>query len=163
MNDLTPIFKTWEWTEDRVTTLKKLWTEGYTASQIAAIIFGPTRNSVIGKARRLNLERRAPTRPRNPTTNQQTKKKMLHKIGVASLKPISIALVHRARVITSAPIPKSKQIKLFDLTAQTCRWPIGDPRSADFCFCGHEPKEISSYCQFHFDLGRRYLAPLKKR
>ena len=40
-----------EWTEQRIETLRKLWGQGQTASQIAAILGGVTRNAVIGKAR----------------------------------------------------------------------------------------------------------------
>ena len=43
------------WTEEKVESLKKLWGSGKTASQIAEIIGGISRNAVIGKAHRLNL------------------------------------------------------------------------------------------------------------
>ena len=43
------------WTEDKVAKLKELWGKGNTASQIAEIIGGISRNAVIGKAHRLNL------------------------------------------------------------------------------------------------------------
>ena len=44
-----------EWTEQRIEILRKLWGQGQTASQIAAILGGITRNAVIGKAHRLGL------------------------------------------------------------------------------------------------------------
>jgi len=47
--------KTMEWTEQRIEVLRKLWGQGQTASQIAAILGGITRNAVIGKAHRLGL------------------------------------------------------------------------------------------------------------
>ena len=46
------------WTDERVELLKKLWTEGLTASQIAAKLGGVSRNAVIGKVHRLKLESR---------------------------------------------------------------------------------------------------------
>ncbi|MEM0900210.1 MAG: GcrA family cell cycle regulator [Pseudomonadota bacterium] len=55
------------WTDDRVDMLKKLWTEGLTASQIAAKLGGVSRNAVIGKVHRLKLESRA-----NPSKSSRT-------------------------------------------------------------------------------------------
>src|SRR5437764_6386009 len=52
------------WTDERVETLKKLWLEGLSASQIAKQLGGVTRNAVIGKVHRLGLAGRAtPSRP----------------------------------------------------------------------------------------------------
>ncbi|RFC63378.1 GcrA cell cycle regulator [Fulvimarina endophytica] len=49
------------WTDERVSTLRQLWTEGHSASQIADRLGGVTRNAVIGKAHRLKLESRGKT------------------------------------------------------------------------------------------------------
>src|SRR5205085_4411379 len=49
------------WTDERIETLKKLWSEGLSASQIAAELGGVTRNAVIGKVHRLGLSGRAKT------------------------------------------------------------------------------------------------------
>ena len=43
----------------------------------------------------------------------------------------------------------NRRVTVLDLSSQTCRWPIGDPGTADFCFCGHEPAQPSPYCEFH--------------
>ncbi len=43
------------WTEEKVKKLKELWGSQSTASQIAEIIGGVSRNAVIGKAHRLSL------------------------------------------------------------------------------------------------------------
>ena len=51
------------WTDERVELLKKLWTDGLSASQIAAQLGGVTRNAVIGKVHRLNLSGRAKPPP----------------------------------------------------------------------------------------------------
>ena len=50
------------WTEEKVKKLKDLWGKGQTASQIAEIIGGVSRNAVIGKAHRLNLSAKIKTR-----------------------------------------------------------------------------------------------------
>ena len=61
------------WTDEKVEKLKDLWDEGHTASEIANMLGDTTRNAVIGKAHRLNLEARAiaiaePTNPKPCTT-----------------------------------------------------------------------------------------------
>ena len=56
------------WTPERESKLKALWKKGHTASQIAALIGGTTRNAVIGKAYRLNLESRTVSRKLPSTT-----------------------------------------------------------------------------------------------
>ena len=56
------------WTDEKVNKLKELWSKGHTASQIANILGETTRNAVIGKAYRLNLEARA-TSSKNTNTS----------------------------------------------------------------------------------------------
>ena len=56
------------WTEEKVEKLKELWGKGNTASQIAEIIGGISRNAVIGKAHRLNLSAKIKTR--SATSNE---------------------------------------------------------------------------------------------
>ena len=56
------------WTDERVETLKKLWLDGLSASQIAKSLGGVTRNAVIGKVHRLGLSGRAtPSQPARTT------------------------------------------------------------------------------------------------
>ena len=59
------------WTEEKVAKLKELWGKGNTASQIAEIIGGISRNAVIGKAHRLNLSAKIKTR--TATSNESFK------------------------------------------------------------------------------------------
>ena len=64
------------WTEEKVAKLKELWSKGHTASQIAEALGDTTRNAVIGKAHRLNLEARAPSKQSNsPRTNDNKQMK----------------------------------------------------------------------------------------
>ena len=70
------------WTEEKVNKLKDLWGKGKTASQIAEIIGGVSRNAVIGKAHRLNLSAKIKTRSsisninsENLSSNERDKKK----------------------------------------------------------------------------------------
>ena len=57
------------WTEEKVAKLKELWGKGNTASQIAEIIGGISRNAVIGKAHRLNLSAKIKTRTATSNKN----------------------------------------------------------------------------------------------
>lgn len=46
-------------------------------------------------------------------------------------------------------IPVEERISLLQLTEKTCKWPIGDPVSSDFHFCGRGSEEGKPYCEFH--------------
>ena len=74
------------WTEARVNKLKELWGKGQTASQIAEIIGGVSRNAVIGKAHRLNLSSKIKAKSSspiqsNPVNNDKTSIKLKSKRG----------------------------------------------------------------------------------
>jgi GcrA cell cycle regulator len=158
------------WTEDRVDTLKKLWAEGLSASQIAGKLgMGVTRNAVIGKVHRLNLAGRvntprqqAPRAPRKPGAEGQTQaprgpsRPSMPTAGATALKSYAQPQAS-ARI---APLPEPKPLRLVDtskdgritilhLSDKTCKWPIGDPQHDDFCFCGHNPRGGSPYCEYH--------------
>ncbi len=153
------------WTEERVERLKKLWNDGLSASQIAAqLAGGVTRNAVIGKVHRLGLSGRAttnrssaprPRRPRQPSHPGRQTTNSAPTAGATALKPQ--AFVKPA----PAPEPEPEPIRLVDqpaggdrvtvlsLSEKTCRWPIGDPGTEEFCFCGHTPKAGVPYCDYH--------------
>jgi GcrA cell cycle regulator len=158
------------WTEDRVETLKKLWADGLSASQIAGRLgMGVTRNAVIGKVHRLNLAGRVNTAR---TQTQRTARKpsgeaqrpqprgpsqpSMPTAGANALKSFAQPQAN-PRV---APLPEPKPMRLVEsskdgritilhLSDKTCKWPIGDPTHDDFCFCGHGPREGSPYCEYH--------------
>ena len=62
------------WTEEKVEKLRDLWSKGHTASQIAEVLGETTRNAVIGKAHRLNLEARAPSKQTSSSSNKSSSK-----------------------------------------------------------------------------------------
>ena len=152
------------WTEERVETLKKLWADGLSASQIAGRLgMGVTRNAVIGKVHRLNLSGRA-TQPRNPAA--RTARKSPREPGSPGRSPsMPTAGANALKPYTQMtprlmPLPEPKPLRLIDsakdgritilhLTDKTCKWPIGDPNNEEFCFCGHGPREGSPYCEYH--------------
>jgi len=144
------------WTDERVEMLKKLWSDGLSASQIAAELGGITRNAVIGKVHRLGLSGRAKSpssaapRPRKPRTHT-------HMLRVA--RPAmrgNTALAHAFEYeIAEEPemldnvIPIGQRRTILELTEDTCRWPIGDPGSTDFFFCGGQSLTGVPYCTYH--------------
>ena len=75
------------WTDEKVAKLKELWAKGHTASQISEMLGDTTRNAVIGKAHRLNLEARAPskqTSSNNLPNVKKLKSKFSRKVGEPS-------------------------------------------------------------------------------
>ena len=151
------------WTEERVGTLKQLWADGLSASQIAARLgMGVTRNAVIGKVHRLNLSGRA-TQPRNasPRTIRKTREPSvpgrspsMPTAGATALKPFHQTAPRALAMPEPQPLRlisnvKDSRMTILHLTEKTCKWPIGDPTHDDFCFCGHGPRDGSPYCEYH--------------
>ena len=131
------------WTSERESKLKALWKKGHTASQIATLIGGTTRNAVIGKANRLNLEARTVSK-KNSTT---PKVKLENDVEIKQEK-----LSRKARfksLLLDKNFEPENPIKLTELTDDTCRWPIGHPYEKDFYFCGRKPLEKFPYCNLH--------------
>ena len=131
------------WTPERKNKLKVLWKKGHTASQIAALIGGTTRNAVIGKAYRLNLESR--TVSRKPSTVPKEKLEIDVKIKQEKL---SRKAKFKALLLDKNFEPENPK-KLIELTDDTCRWPIGHPYEKDFYFCGRKPLNKFPYCKLH--------------
>jgi len=133
------------WTEEREQKLRKLWGEGYTASQIAEMLGGgTTRNSVIGKAHRLKLAARvAPKQSKNPE-----KQAMASGLDKKEERYISRKSRFKSLLLDKnfeAENPK----KLEELSNKNCRWPIGHPDEENFYFCGRNSVEGFSYCKLH--------------
>lgn len=158
------------WTEERVELLKKLWSEGLSASQIAARLGNVTRNAVIGKVHRLSLSGRAkqassnprprkvrPASPHRPTTR--------HFIaGNTALKTHAQPAPRRLPPpvpLEDIVVPISLNLSLLDLNEQTCKWPSGDPDSEDFHFCGHKSWNGLPYCHYHSRVA--YQPPDRRR
>ncbi len=190
------------WTDERIETLKKLWGEGHSASQIAAELGGVSRNAVIGKVHRLKLEsrikapapqaaapvavapapavpapaaaapivskapevqpaavvrnaapvaefREAPATPRIlPAQAAAPHHPMARTMGATALK-MEPALVVEEERRSADVLPISRNLTLVQLSERTCKWPLGDPLSPDFRFCGNSSGEGSPYCKYH--------------
>ena len=136
------------WTDERVSTLKKLWLEGLSASQIAKQLGGVTRNAVIGKVHRLGLSGRAtPSQPTRPVFKPQR----VARPTVSAPQPIRRAVA----VAAQPPEPVTRRVEepgsatVLTLGAHMCKWPIGDPSSDVFSFCGRRTGEDGPYCNEH--------------
>ncbi|SEP63553.1 GcrA cell cycle regulator [Faunimonas pinastri] len=152
------------WTDERVETLKKLWQEGLSASQIAAELGSVTRNAVIGKVHRLGMSGRGQPvasakrqrRAVSPQQQQSVERKIAKPpvtIGNLALKPeIEVLPVTETQVVARSSVsvvPISKRLTIEKLTERTCKWPIGDPSTEDFHFCGCSSIEGLPYCEYH--------------
>ena len=127
------------WTDERVEQLKQLWTDGLSASQIARVMGGVTRNAVIGKVHRLGLAGRAgPARSERPRS-------------VAHRSVVRVAAVPEPVIVEHDPVvlDDGSFATVLTLTDRMCKWPIGDPSEGQFHFCGHRPKAGSPYCEAH--------------
>ena len=131
------------WTPERESKLRALWKEGHTASQIAALLGETTRNAVIGKAHRLNLEARTVSKK----SSIATKAKLGSNVKIKQEK-LSRKARFKSLLLDKNFEPENPK-KLTELTDNTCRWPIGHPYEKDFYFCGRKPLEKFSYCKLH--------------
>ena len=188
------------WTDERVDLLKKMWSDGQSASQIAKELGGVTRNAVIGKVHRLGLSNRAtggaskPEAKAKPAAKPQPKAKAAPKTEparpAAAAKPepaeTKPAVVPARKQIIPAgqPLPpqpsaneispealarvnevekKAKKLTLMELTERTCKWPVGDPATEDFWFCGLPVQPGKPYCEAHVGVAFQPMSARRDR
>lgn len=174
------------WTEDRIEALKKLWEDGLSASQIAAELGREpfnrlpyvSRNAVIGKIHRMGLGERAkgqqrsgasPRRPRNTQVKGKSYivvKPKTRSVAALALEPDTdpdMVLDPAAIAEFDNVIPMTQRITLLELNASHCRWPIGDPQSPDFAFCGGRALEGVPYCAGHTRIAYQPAADRRRR
>ena len=156
------------WTDERVEQLKQHWMEGKSASQIASLLgHGLTRNAVIGKVHRLGLAGRAKSpglassHPRRSAPQSGA-----HRAAAPRLAPSAPRITRGATALAIAPqaladsepeafesvvVPMSLRVTIVELKEAMCRWPLGDPASAEFRYCG-SPAASGPYCGYHSGL-----------
>ncbi|MES2434098.1 MAG: GcrA family cell cycle regulator [Pseudomonadota bacterium] len=204
------------WTDERVETLKKMWAEGQSASQIAKELGGVTRNAVIGKVHRLGLSNRVgggateADEPEVAATTPPPRVEPAPKPAAAEAAPRPAAperVVPEPRpttpqpspsaIVTTLPIPlrkaiipagqplppqpsaneispealasvrevekRAKRLSLMELTERTCKWPIGDPATEDFWFCGLPSVPGKPYCEAHVSVAFQPMSARRDR
>ena len=153
------------WTTERVELLKKLWSEGLSASQIAGELGGVTRNAVIGKVHRLGLSGRAKTpsaaskprrnRPSSPSSpassasRQGAQQPQTRGATALKMAPAPAPEIEPEAEPIAELVPISERATILTLTERTCKWPIGDPSREDFYFCGRNSDPGVPYCAHH--------------
>jgi len=156
------------WNDERVDVLKKLWSDGLSASQIASRLGGVTRNAVIGKVHRLGLSGRATTsrmKSHRPRVRSQAAKRLKPRMANAGNTAFrNLYLGDTEPYVQPAEelvIPLSERKYIQTLTGSCCRWPIGDPQLPEFHFCGGKKIPGLPYCEVH--ARRAYQPPQARR
>ncbi|PIE11649.1 MAG: GcrA cell cycle regulator [Rhodobacterales bacterium] len=175
------------WTDERVETLKRMWGEGQSASQIAKELGGVTRNAVIGKVHRLGLSNRtaaAPAKAEPEAKPAPAKAEPAQAEKPAADTPPPPSPARKAIIPAGQPLPpqpsaneipaeslakaeavekKAKKISLMELTERTCKWPIGDPATDDFYFCGLPAQQGKPYCEAHVGVAFQPMSSRRDR
>jgi len=159
-----------EWTEERVETLKTLWTQGNSASEVSRSL-GVTRNAVIGKVHRLGLGRRHAPAPPRTISAQTARRPRGHSgwLGAATrphapprprpnhAEPSALAAHARPSLddLRAEALDLPPTADLLNLNVHSCRWPIGHPDQPGFGFCGRDRQGPGAYCDHHRSLAFR--------
>ncbi|WP_135449233.1 MULTISPECIES: GcrA family cell cycle regulator [Tabrizicola] len=194
------------WTDERVETLKRMWSEGQSASQIAKELGGVTRNAVIGKVHRLGLSNRvggkddedeapapaaAPPRAEPaarpepaPAAPRSEAQRPAAPAGAAPATNVTPLPVRKAIIPAGQPLPpqpslneispealasvrevekRARKLTLMELTERTCKWPIGDPATDDFWFCGLPSLPGKPYCEAHVGVAFQPMSARRDR
>lgn len=149
------------WSQERVELLKKLLEQRLSARVVAQRLGGVTRNAVIGKAKRegfalqspsnppmpryiVDAQATAPRKKRVPCPPGRITQNVTPRVRIAPTFPAEPVVIHED--IYVAPADRKG---ILELTESSCKWPIGDPREADFHFCGGPRVPGLPYCEGH--------------
>ena len=176
------------WTDERVELLSQLWMEGKSASQISAVLgAGLTRNAVIGKVHRLGLAGRAKTTSSSSSTSSSSNAvrsstpstarratpraapsgggggggaRVVHGNNALQMLPDAVAEAQPVRIEEDVVVPMSLRVTIVELKESMCKWPLGDPTSSEFRYCGSPAPGTGPYCTHH---GKMAYQPMQDR
>ena len=177
------------WTDERIKQLRQLWSEGQSASKIAEKLGGVTRNAVIGKIHRLGLSNRSensektiitkkrgrPPKVKNTDNFQKqtddSKNKKFSQINSDKFDDLRVdGLGNDKNILPEATLASiaeleenAKKLNLMELTERTCKWPIGDPATENFWFCGHPSEQGKPYCSTHVSIAFQPISLKRER
>jgi len=149
------------WTDEAIESLKRLALEGMSASGIAAALGAESRNAVIGKANRIGIRLngggRAPSSGRNGAAAHPAPSRAapLPPPGAREPAPPQEPETRPAWSFAGAEVGEMRRVRFESICEVVCRWPLGDPRSGDFAYCGLKPAEGRSYCAGHCRMAYR--------
>lgn len=144
-----------DWTDQRVELLKKLWQDGLSCTQIAKQLnCGFSRNAVIGKVSRLRL----PMRGRGGGDHQR--RSIRRAKGAEQTIRLPTTAPPKAPGMPVKPLPLVGLATVETIGRHACKWPIGDPLSDGFTFCGRPAH--ASYCPEHAQVAYRPTEPKNK-
>lgn len=150
------------WTDERKQRALTFWNEGFSASQIAADLGGVTRNAVIGVLNRMGAPKRQPTKPAAAGTKRLRRSKRSADANQRRIQELRAVAEAAATELHDLPPDQSPYAcGLMDLTGDTCRFPMGDPGTAGFAFCGAKPEPCMPYCSRHAEIC--YLTPAQRK
>lgn len=152
------------WTEEMIQSLKDMWKQGLTTNEIAKNL-GVSKNSIVGKVHRLNLTARpSPIKKKEEIAAEQAAAAAAaaEQAEKSSAKFTRKITINTVEIKTSETEKKSNSrgVELTELDNHTCRWPLGDPREENFCFCGKRVRGGQTYCEEHSAIA--YVKPIKK-
>jgi GcrA cell cycle regulator len=162
------------WTAEAIEDLKRLALEGSSASVIAAALGAASRNAVIGKANRIGIKLNGdggasargkaraggrPARwaagPRLPGAAEQRADLARDPRGVPGSRPGGEEHGRATWAFGEAEVGEMRRVRLEEIREFACRWPLGDPRSGEFAYCGLKPAQGRSYCAGHCRMAYR--------
>jgi GcrA cell cycle regulator len=165
-----------QWTDDRVELLKKLWNDGLSASQIAGELGQVTRNAVIGKVHRLGLSGRAKApsssaprvrKPPRATPSAPPRPSMPASRSNLAFKPRPAPDLMPAVDLAPLPeidnvVPMGERCTIMELKEYSCRWPIGEPGTEEFRYCGARSGTGIPYCGYHARIAYQPVADRRR-
>jgi GcrA cell cycle regulator len=138
-----------EWTSEMIERLRILWDEGHSTQQIANRM-GVSKNSIVGKAHRLDLvSRPSPILERG--SGAKPKRQVIRGgiVAGSTLPPLSSASL-RPIAVRPIALPKHEpEVVRFTRKLTPCCWPIGTPGTRNFHFCDAASVPSKPYCVEH--------------